>query len=378
METSITYVPPDFISEFDDDIIHARMMDNLPPDIDKTEGGFAHDFTRPAAIEKAEILITMNEAIQVAFPAWSYGAYLDLIAAAAGLIRKAATYATGDLTITGTEGTTIPAGFVFATPSTAIAPNIEYTAEKTVVIDGTFTAIVPVKCKEPGPDGNVPANSITLMVSPISGIATINNEAAMTGGTEDESDDELRERIRERDLNNASSFVGNDADYKRWAKEVDGVGDVTVIPEWDGAGTGTVKLIVMDSAGAPASEAILDDVYDHIMSDAERDLRLAPIGAILTVATATLLPIDVEATLTLEDGAELPAIIAAFEAALTEHFVKAKEDGSVKYTRVGSLLSETEGVADYTGLTVNGGTANVTIGEDYYPSIGTTALTEAT
>ena len=49
-----SYVPPQILSDMDDDVIHARMLEALPDDIDKTEGGFAHDFTRPAALEKAE------------------------------------------------------------------------------------------------------------------------------------------------------------------------------------------------------------------------------------------------------------------------------------------------------------------------------------
>ena len=41
------------------------------------------------------------------------------------------------------------------------------------------------------------------------------------------------------------------------AQEIDGVGSVIVVSEWEGAGTGTVKLIVMDMNGAPATHTIL-------------------------------------------------------------------------------------------------------------------------
>ena len=87
METDTTYTPPELIAEVDDDVIHARMLENLPDDIDKTDGGFAHDFTRPAALEKAELLVALNDAIQVFFPEWSYGGYLDKLAASAGLMQ---------------------------------------------------------------------------------------------------------------------------------------------------------------------------------------------------------------------------------------------------------------------------------------------------
>lgn len=379
MEIDTTYTPPALISEIDDDIIHARMLENLPNDIDKTEGGFAHDFTRPAALEKAELMIAINDAIQVFFPEWSYGGYLDKLAAGAGLSRKQATAAAGILTVSGVEGTTFEAGFRFCTPSTAIAPNVEFEVTQTTSIGNDGMAKVPVSCTETGSIGNVPANSITLMSKPIGGVLKIANEKAITGGTELETDDALRQRIMERDKNNESSYVGNDSDYKRWAKEVDGVGTVIVVPEWKGTGTGTVKLIVMDVNGAPANDAILTAVYNHIISPNNRDERLAPIGAILTVTTAIPIAISISATVTLENGADIPSVTNAFKMAMLQYFEEAKAENSVRYTRVGSVLSETAGVLDYSvpTLKVNGGTDNIPITFDDYPTISSVTLTEA-
>lgn len=377
MEIDTTYTPPELISEVDDDIIHARMMENLPDDIDKTEGGFAHDFTRPAALEKAELLIAMNDVIQVFFPEWSYAGYLDKLAASSGLTRKEATAASGVLTITGAEGTVFPIGFRFCTPSTAIAPNVEFEAMESATIDSGGTTTIRVTCIETGTVGNVPANCVTLMSSPIGGVASITNEAAITGGTETETDDALRARIIEKDRNGESSFVGCDSDYKRWAREVDGVGTAIVVPEWQGAGTGTVKLIIMDANGQPATEALIQAVYNHIISPDDRDERLAPIGAILTVTTCSAVSINVSGEVMLEDGATIEAVKAAFEEKLKAYFEEAKEEGSVRYTRVGSVLSETPGVLDYEPFTINGGVTNVAITVDNYPVIGTTVLTEA-
>ena len=62
METDTTYVPPQELSDIDDQVIHRRMLAALPQDIDTTEGGFAWDFTAPAAIEKAGLMVDLNEA----------------------------------------------------------------------------------------------------------------------------------------------------------------------------------------------------------------------------------------------------------------------------------------------------------------------------
>lgn len=367
------YKPPEKLAVIDDDVIHSRMLDNLPDDIDKTDCGFAHDFTRPAAIEKAELMIAINDAIQIFFPEWSYAGYLEKLAEGVGLTRRQATYATAKLTITGVEGTVIPAGFVFCTTKTAIRDNIEYAVIKSTTIGSDGTVEVEVRSRIKGPGGNAPANSIVLMASPIMGIMTINNYEPATGGTDEEDDDSLRERIKERDRNNESSFVGNDSDYKRWAKEVDGVGSVFVVPEWEGKGTGTVKLIVLDANGAPANSTIQKAVHDYIISPEDRERRLAPIGAILTVTTAEPKNLTITAKVALEEDAAITEVTTAYKQRLLTYFEEAKAEGSVRYTRIGAVLSETPGVLDYSELLMNGTTSNIPITADDYPTI--TALT---
>lgn len=377
MEQGTTYTPPMILTDVDDDVIHARMLEALPDDIDKTDGGFAHDFTRPAALEKAEMMIAVNDAVQVFFPAWSYGGYLDKLANAVGLTRKAAQPAETYLEITGTEGTIIPAGFIFATPKSGDTASVEFAVVESATVNAEGKATALVRCTETGLVGNVPENSITLMSSPMKGVSAIKNPAAATGGIETEDDESLRARIEEREKNNESSFVGNDSNYKRWAKEVDGVGSVLVVPEWMGKGSGTVKLIVMDANGMPANDTILKAVYDHIISPDNRDYRLAPIGAILTVTTAEAVGLTFSATVLLEEDAVLDDVVKAYRTNLLAYFEEAKAESCIRYTRVCSVLSETKGVLDYSNMLLNGATANIAITADDYPTIAAVNLTEA-
>lgn len=377
MEQGTTYTPPMILTDVDDDVIHARMLEALPDDIDKTDGGFAHDFTRPAALEKAEMMIAVNDAVQVFFPAWSYGGYLDKLANAVGLTRKAAQPAETYLEITGTEGTIIPAGFIFATPKSGDTANVEFAVVESATVNAEGKATALARCTETGLVGNVTENSITLMSSPMKGVSAIKNPAAATGGIETEDDESLRARIEEREKNNESSFVGNDSNYKRWAKEVDGVGSVLVVPEWMGKGSGTVKLIVMDANGMPANDTILKAVYDHIISPDNRDYRLAPIGAILTVTTAEAVGLTFSATVLLEEDAVLDDVVKAYRTNLLAYFEEAKAESCIRYTRVCSVLSETKGVLDYSNMLLNGATANIAITADDYPTIAAVNLTEA-
>lgn len=368
------FIPPAWMEGQDSETIHKRMMDMLPEDIDDTQGGFPWDFTKPTANEKAELLeFELMEAIKLMHPMWAYGTWLDLHAGEVGLARKAANQASGYIQITGIPGTTIPAGFIFAVPATGGTAAIEYAVVSDTDIDQTGTVSVLAKAVEAGTGGNVAADAIVIMKTPMKGITGITNTDPMTGGTETESDDDLWQRINDANAGAGESFVGNDSDYKRWAEEVDGVGTALVIPEWQGPGT--VKIILLDSNGTAASPIIIADVYDSIVSPGDRSKRKAPIGATVTVDKPDELLIDYSFTLELEAGYDAAEIADAFKAAMLIYYAEAKEENTVRYTRVAAVLTGIEGVNDYSGLTMNAGTANIPIGDDEYPVTGTvTAL----
>ena len=364
------FIAPAWMEGQDSETIHKRMMDMLPDDIDDTQGGFPWDFTKPTANEKAELLeFELMETIKLMHPMWAYGEWLDLHAAEVGLTRKAANPASGYVEVTGTPGTTIPAGFIFAVPATGGTAAIEYAVVSDTDIDVGGTASVLVKAVEPGTKGNVAANSIVIMKTPMKGITGITNPDPMTGGTETESDDDLWQRIDDANAGAGESFVGNDSDYKRWAEEVDGVGTALVVPEWQGPGT--VKIILLDGNGQAANPTIIADVYDYIVSPADRSKRKAPIGATVTVDKPDELLIDYSFTLEVEAGHDAADIVDAFKAALLIYYAEAKQENTVRYTRVAAVLTGIEGVVDYSGLTINGGTANIPIADDEYPVTGT-------
>ena len=217
------FIVPEFLEDCDADTIHARMMDELPDDIDKTEGGFPWDFTRPTALIAAELLqFYIPEAIKLMFPQWSSGSFLDYLAAGSQTKRKAATYAEAVLSLEGEPGTIVPAGTVFATEAKNDQPSIEFAAVESCILGEDGKGTVLVRALLDGRQPNVNAGTIVLMSEPVEGIRTVTNKEKATGGTEEESDDDLRERILEADASEETSYIGNNADYKRWAKAVDG------------------------------------------------------------------------------------------------------------------------------------------------------------
>lgn len=361
------FILPDFLKDNTDvDTIHARMLDLLPNDIDKTEGGFPWDFTRPTALIAAELLqFYIPETIKIMFPQWSHGEFLDFLAATAQTARKPATYATAVLTIIGEPATTIGQGEIFATEATNGVPSIEFATMESVEIGPSGNVLVTVQAVEPGTDSNVNPGTIVLMSEPINGVTSVTNTEKATGGTAEESDDDLRERILAANAELDASYVGNNADYKRWAEETPGIGTAIVIPEW--AGPETVKIVCLDANGEAASQILLNNVYQHIMRPDSPMDRLAPPNVILTVAQPELVHITYTFEPELAAGYEFENVVADFKKGLESYYKTVEKSGYVKYIQVHALLAETPGIADFRNLLMNGSTNNIAIRTDQYP-----------
>lgn len=369
-----TFVLPDFLEDADADKIQARMMKELPADIDDMPGGFPWDFTMPTALVISEFVQDrFVRVVQLMFPQFAWERWLDLHGERVRVYRRGARQATGTLTVTGPAGLTIPAETVFCTPATDNADSVLYKTDEEATLDENGTADIPITAVEAGTGSNVRAGAVSIAFRPITGLTSITNLEDITGGTNEEDDDTYRERILEA-YRSGTSFTGCPADYVRWAREVSGVGFAVCIPEWDGPGT--VKLVISDSNGDPASQAILDEVYYHIMADAEDSLeRLAPIGATLTVVAP--LPVDISYTcmIKLEDDYTMEGVTEACKANLEAYYREAIEDGELKYADCFAIITNTAGVYDAKECRLNGGTDNIMISSAQYPRTESLVLT---
>ena len=357
------FVAPSFLDNQSVETIHKRMLNNLPNDIDKSEGSFVWDNTFPTAYEKSYFSeYLMSEAIKLIFPMFSemYYEIMDYHAATRGMKRKPAVYATGILTINGTDGTVIPSGTEFSTVSIENEENVVFHTTEYAEITGDSIQ-VPIQANEAGIIGNVAVGTIILKQNNISGISSVTNETATSGGTEEESTQELGKRIVEYDKTQGLSFVGSVSDYKRWALEVPGTGNAIVIPAEDDSGL--VTIVLTDSNGGSANSELCTSVYNHIMSPDDPDLKLAPcIGVKLSVVPPSTVAITVSAIVELDGTNSIDNIRTEYLAQLKSYLSgTAADEGEIKYTKVGSILSGISGVKDYKNLSLNSGTANISI-----------------
>ena len=169
---------------------------------------------------------------------------------------------------------------------------------------------------------------------------------------DEEDDDTLRERIVEYDRSHDISYVGNVADYKRWALSVPGVGAVTVIPAKDDSGI--IKIILMDQNGVPASKQIQDAVYDYIMRpDSESD-RLAPPNAVLEITAPETVVVNISAVVYLRE-AEIGDVQNDLKAALQSYLLNvSSNDSAVRISAINSILGSVSGIYDYDSVQING------------------------
>lgn len=364
------FIAPDFIENNTADEIHQRMMNELPEDIDDMPGGFPYDFTKPAALEKEELIqYHLVRAIMIAFPQYAWDDWLDNHGQQVHLDRHPAVCAVGKVKIVGIADTVIAAGTVFCTPATDTGPALEFKTDEECVIGEDGTVEVAITAVQAGPESNVMANSITLMANPIKGITEVTNPEAVRGGTERENNDDYYDRIAA-EYDNSMTYLGNDSDYIRWAKEA-GAGDCIVVAAWNGPGT--VKLVLVDGNGQPANEKLVKDVYDHIVSPEDRMQRLLPTAcAELTCVSATTISISYVCTgLLYDDTTNIEQIEREFAEKVKAVYTEAKREGILRYNDVRPLLRDIGGVEDFSTFLMNGAMENIELESEEYPETGT-------
>lgn len=152
---------------------------------------------------------------------------LDLLTGLIGVRRQDARKATGTVTFSritpsGTDYT-IPAGTVVQTESND--PVQFVTTSSATLPNGDVSVDAPVEAVEGGVEGNVGANTLTVMPDPPAGIEEATNTSETSGGTERETDDELRERAKSELAEGTSATA---AALITGAKALDGVKSVSI------------------------------------------------------------------------------------------------------------------------------------------------------
>ena len=239
------------------------------------------------------------------------------------------------------------------------AGNVIFNITENAIIPNGGSVTVRIVCDSAGVKGNVEKGKINRFPVTIQGLVSVTNEISTTGGSDKESDVELRKRFTEYVSHPITS--GNKWQYISWAKSVDGVGDAKCLPLWNGAGT--VKVIIVDSEKQLAGSELINKVQSYIDEQ-------CPIGADVTVTTATAVSINVTFSADVDEST-IESIKSNIRSYLRD---VSFANGYVSYAKIGQTILNTDGVDDYSNLKINSKTENIAISETEIAVLGGVAV----
>ncbi|WP_221800409.1 baseplate J/gp47 family protein [Oceanobacter mangrovi] len=205
------------------------------------------------------------------FLRYATGSWLDLHGWARNTDRTTATATKGGIlfTRTGTGTTlTVPYGTVIKTPAINGTVYRVTTSEAYTFAADELTATIPVVAENTGSAYNLAAGYFTVLAEAITGVASVTNadDWITTAGTDDEDDDDFRERLRLLFPSVADWHI--DAVYKSIIAEQTGVpiSNIWINSTLAPRGAGSADAYVMLDVGTISATA-LAAVNSHINDD---------------------------------------------------------------------------------------------------------------
>ena len=210
---------------------------------------------------------------------------LDHIGAIVGMNRPAATYSMCEVTFTiiadSDENITIDSGVIISTNM-----GIQYrTVEEIFIPSGESECTVAAIAVEPGVNSKVAENTLTIINDNISNL-TVTNHMSSSGGTDEYTDDEYRELLKNWRLVNLKGSVES---FEEYFANFDGIDGYKIVPNWDGSGT--VKIILDPGYSVQLNQAYTE-LHENICQ-IDTDISLfAPLEKFIDVYATVNVDID--------------------------------------------------------------------------------------
>jgi uncharacterized phage protein gp47/JayE len=295
----------------------------------------------------------------------STGSDLDSWFADFGFSRLAASYATGTVTFsrfTPTSQAVVPVGTVvqttdgseqFTVNTDTTNPAYSATLGGYVLAANVASVSVTVTAVTAGTGGNVLANTITQLSQSVPGVDTVTNAAAFSNAVNAESDATALARFQSwlLSLSKATkAAIGNAINSLQQGLTY------TITENYSYAGVyqpGFFYVVIDDGSGTP-SDTLVSTVYNAI--DAARGFTITFDVKKPIVVTAT-----VAMTIATAAGYTHSTVAAAVQAALQAYINSLPLGTSLAYSRLAQVAYDASpAVTNVTGVTLNGGTSDVT------------------
>lgn len=348
------------------EVILRRMLDRVTekyPNLDTREGSVIFNALAPAALELAIAYVEIDNVLSESFVATATRQYLYLACEQMGMNIDVFNANAGEFK--GEFNVEVPIG------SRWNCDLYNYTITS-LLEHNTSTGYYEyrMQCETVGSAPNDVRGSLGAITDLPSTLTHAELTDCLVEGENEYTDEEIKEAYFE--YVNSTASDGNVGQYERWCAEYDGIGNYKVFPLWNGKNT--VKVSILSASNRAATPELVADFQEYLdpnttgMGDGK-----APIGAFVTVSTATEVPINVTAKIQLANGySSVPDI----ETALVNFFSKiAFEKRVVSYMSLGAAILDVPGVEFVADLTLNGGTSDITLESEEVPVIGQTNWT---
>lgn len=220
------------------------------------------------------------------------------------------------------------------------------------------------------------------------GLTTANIGEIVVFGVDREEDELFRQRIREKIGGPAEN--GNKQHYKTWCEEISGVGRAKIFPLW--AGPNTVKAVIFDINGNSPLDSLVQEVQEYVdpitkgytievdgyiytVGDGLGE-GVANIGSHFLAIGAKKYEINVAFTVVCKQDSTKEMVETEVRQALSKEFARLALEGEedteviIRYTTIGSIISNCKSVLDYTDFKINEDTKNIIIGIDSVAVLG--------
>lgn len=226
-----------------------------------------------------------------------------------------------------------------------------------------------LRCETAGSAPNTVLGALSPIANPARAVTSAEIVECVIEG-EDEYTDSQIEHYYFNKLSGTSTD-GNVAQYEQWCREYPGIGNFKIIPLWNGVNT--VKVSILGGSNQIANSKLIEDFQNYLdpgktgMGDGK-----APIGAIVTVSTATEKTINMSAEVSLKAGYSESDITADINRHFSEiAFVKTQ----VSFLEIASVIYNLPFVESVSNLKLNNAMVDISLGDEEIPVLGTATWT---
>lgn len=329
-------------------------LSRVPSKYDKREGSVIYDAIAPAAYELARLYEDIELKEKNTFAGTADREYLIKRGQEIGISPHAATYAVRKAAFTPIDiEINLGERFSYETVNFYVSEKIE-------------PGFYEVTCEQVGSVGNHGEGDL-IPISYVKGLtsAKLLGDILIYG-----EDEESTEDFRARYFSTLPTMTldGNKKQYEKWCKEYPGIGNFKIFPEW--AGKNTVKVSILSAENTVASQTLVNDFQEYLDPNKEGlGNGKAPIGAVVTVSTATVKNVNVTASVAFKAGYYVPVDL---EENLDTYLRNLNYNKNViSYAAISAIFYNDPAIDLVLELKLNGAQENITLSDEEIAALGT-------